>query len=208
MYFHLKSKSRKQKDAAIFDSEIRISKKLSDELTHDIYQTLTFAKNSDLEKDDNKENLLSNLDLIYSKTRTISKENSPVIIDKNYPAALKEMISGFQTSEINFILNGFDSILCTKIDKNKKITIYRVLHELLLNMKKHSNASLVVINFSTANNYIFINYMDNGKGIHIDDLSFKNGLKNVENRILNIKGEININSRSDMGFKVFIKLIL
>ncbi|MFZ0596554.1 MAG: tetratricopeptide repeat protein [Flavobacterium sp.] len=208
LYFHLKSKGRKQKDAAIFDSEIRISKKLSDELTHDIYQTLTFAESNDLEKDNNKENLLSNLDLIYSKTRNISKENSPVVIDKNYPLALKEMISGFQTSEINVILNGFDSILSTKIDKNKKITIYRVLHELLLNMKKHSNASLVVINFNTSNNYIFINYMDNGKGIHIDDLSFKNGLKNVENRILNIKGEINIDSRSDMGFKVFIKLIL
>lgn len=208
LYFHLKSKGRKQKDTAIFESEIRISKKLSDELTHEIYQTLTHAQNNDLEKEVNKEKLLNNLDFIYSKIRNISKENSPVVIDKNYPIALKEMISGFQTSEVNFILNGFDSILWNKIDKNKKITIYRVLHEILLNMKKHSNASLVVINFKTGNNQIFINYVDNGKGIPINNISFNKGLQNVENRILSIKGEIDIDSTSDMGFKVFIKLTL
>ena len=34
---------------------------------------------------------------------------------------------------------------------------------------------------------IIVTYNDNGKGIDLNDISFKNGLHNIENRILAIK---------------------
>jgi signal transduction histidine kinase len=37
---------------------------------------------------------------------------------------------------------------------------------------------------------IYIEYTDNGKGATIEKLNSKNGLQNVENRILAIKGTI------------------
>ena len=55
------------------------------------------------------------------------------------------MISGFKTPELNILLNGFDLILWNEINKNKKIILYRVLQELFFNMKKHSEATLVVL---------------------------------------------------------------
>lgn len=208
LYFYLKSKGIKEKNKAIFESETRISKKLSDELTHDVFQTLNFAKNIDLEKEENKEKLLDNLDSIYSRTRTISKENSPVLTNENYSSALKELISSFQSSQTNIILNGFETVSFDKIDRNKKITLYRVLQELFLNMKKHSNATLVGINFKILDKSIIIKYTDNGKGIDLNNMTFKNGLHNVENKILAIKGEVNIESALEKGFKVFIKFPL
>ncbi|WP_055091710.1 tetratricopeptide repeat-containing sensor histidine kinase [Flavobacterium aquidurense] len=205
LYFHLKSKATKEKTKAITESELRISKKLSDELTNDIYQTLTFAENIDLEKDENKEKLLNNLDLIYSRTRNISKENSPIVTDENYSIALKEMISGFKTHEINIILNGLETIPFDKIERNKKITIYRILHELLINMQKHTHASLVGILFKIIGKEFLVTYTDNGNGANLENLDATNGLQNIKNRISSIKGKIDIDSSPEKGFKVYIK---
>lgn len=205
LYFHLTLKARKQKNEAIYKSEMQISKKLRDELANEVYYALSIAKNIDFEQKENKDQLLKNLDTIYSRTRTISKQNSIIITDEKYIVAFKEMISEFNTEGINILINGLGSIPWDRIEKNKKITIYRVLQELLLNMKKHSDASLVGINFKTTQKNIAVNYTDNGKGVDINKVNLKNGLYNIESRILNIKGIIDIESSPNKGFKVFIK---
>nr|WP_244860603.1 tetratricopeptide repeat-containing sensor histidine kinase [Flavobacterium psychroterrae] len=208
LYFYLTSRGNKEKIEATYNSETRIAKKLHDELANDIYHTMAFAENKNLSIAENREQLLTNLDAIYSRTRDISKENATIITDENYGLFLTEMIAGFKTPSTNFIINGLDTIIWNTIEKNVKISIYRVLQELLVNMKKHSNASLVEINFKNLDKYGIINYTDNGNGININDITFKNGLHNVENRILSIKGEIDLESFPNKGFKVFIKFPL
>lgn len=206
LYYYLTSKANREKIEAAYNSETRISKKLHDELANDIYHTMAFVENRNLSITENKEQLLNNLDAIYSRTRDISKETCTIITDQNYISSLKEMISGFSTLNINLILNGLDSISWDKVNKNKKITIYRVLQELLVNMRKYSEASLVGISFKQTEKNILINYTDNGKGINTEKIIFKNGLYNVEHRIHKIKGSIDITSNPNEGFKVFIKL--
>ncbi|GAA3781415.1 hypothetical protein GCM10022423_42430 [Flavobacterium ginsengiterrae] len=206
LYYYLTSKANRDKIEAAYNSETRISKKLHDELANDIYHTMAFAENKNLSLAENKEQLLHNLEVIYSRTSDISKENSSIITDENYISSLKEMISGFSTIQINLILNGLDLISWTKIDKNKKITIYRVLQELLVNMRKYSDASVVGVNFKQIEKSILIHYSDNGKGIDMEKIIFKNGLYNVENRILKIRGTIDITSAPNEGFKVLIKI--
>ncbi len=202
LYFHLTAKGEKEKNDAVLKSEIRISKKLDDELASDVYKAIVFAKANDLENTESKEHLLNNLDAIYYKTRNISKENSPIDTDVNYPVAIKEMISGFKTPQINILLNGFDTIRWNEIDKNKKIILYRVLQELFLNMKKHSEATLISISFKIHDKNITVIYIDNGLGIKNNKLILKNGLQNVESRIKTINGTINFANNSQKGFKV------
>lgn len=208
LYFYLTSRGNRQKIEATYESETRISKKLHDELANDVYHTMAFAENKNLSIAENKEQLLNNLDAIYSRTRDISKENSHIITNEKYVFYLKEMISGFKTPYVNLILNGLDNISWDEVERNKKIAVYRVLQELLVNMKKHSSATLVGINFKKTDKKIFVNYTDNGKGVDVNKMAFKNGLHNVENRIRNIKGEINIDSTPDQGFKVFFNFPL
>jgi tetratricopeptide (TPR) repeat protein/two-component sensor histidine kinase len=202
LYFHLTSKGRKEKNHAILESEMRISKKLRDELANDVYNTLNFTKNTDLKLEENKEHLLHNLDTIYSRTRNISKENSPIATDNNYSIALKEMISGYKTSDVNIILNGFDLISWTEIEKNKKIILYRVLQELFSNMKKHSKATLVSISFKILNKNLTVSYNDNGLGSKNEALNLKNGLQNVESRIKTINGNIIFDNNLEKGFRL------
>lgn len=208
LYFYLTSRGNREKIEATYKSETRIAKKLHDELANDIYDTMAFAENKNLSISENKEQLLTNLDAIYLRTRDISKENSPIITSEKYTFYLKEMISRFNTPNTNLLLNDIESIPWSEIEKNKKITVYRVLQELLVNMKKHSNATLVGINFKKTDKSIIINYTDNGKGIDVHNIIFKNGLHNVESRILIIKGEIDIDTAPQKGFKVFIKFPL
>lgn len=208
LYFYLTSRGNKEKIEATYNSETRIAKKLHDELANDIYHTMAFAENKNLALDQNRTQLISNLEAIYSRTTDIAKENCAIITDQNYVFALREMIAGFGTPNISLIINGLDAINWNNIEQNIKLTIYRVLQELLVNMKKHSNASLVGINFKTSEENIIINYTDNGKGIDINNFAFKNGLHNVENRMFNIHGEIAIDSATGKGFKVFLKFPL
>ncbi|WP_281232174.1 sensor histidine kinase [Flavobacterium gelatinilyticum] len=205
LYFYLTSKANKEKVDATYKSEIRIAKKLHDELANDLYHTIAFTEHKNLSVQENKEQLLNNLDVIYSRIRDISKENSFIVTDENYVFYLKEMISGFHTSNINLLINGLDSICWNCVERNKKITTYRIIQELLVNMKKHSEATLVGINFKEAGKKITINYTDNGKGAAINNKTFKSGLHNIENRIQNIRGEINIDTNPNKGFKVVFK---
>jgi hypothetical protein len=45
---------------------------------------MTFAEYTRFTKSSKKETLLNNLDLIYTRTRNISKENSPIDTGENY----------------------------------------------------------------------------------------------------------------------------
>ncbi|MHC0442188.1 tetratricopeptide repeat-containing sensor histidine kinase [Flavobacterium sp. 3-210] len=202
LLLHLFRKSKKEKNEAIYISEARISKKLDTELANDLYQTLILIKKGNLERNENKDQLLNNLENIYSKTRNISKENSFITTDENYVFELKEMISGFKSEKVNILLQGFDSVRWHQIEKNKKIILYRVLQEILRNMKKHSEASLVSITMKISNSILTVLYADNGVGTTNNPLILKNGLQNVENRIKTIKGTITFDKNSDKGFKV------
>ncbi|HCE54855.1 MAG TPA: hypothetical protein DER05_07555 [Lutibacter sp.] len=91
-----------------------------------------------------------------------------------------------------------------EINKEKQIELYRILQELMVNMRKHSEASLVAITFQNIKNQYTINYSDNGLGLNLETLTFKNGLANVETRIKSINGTITFDSALNNGFKAFI----
>ena len=201
LYYFLKAISKKEKIQTSYDTETRIAKKLHDELANDVYHTMAFAETQDLSTDQNKETLLNNLDTIYSRTRNISKENSLVDTESKYVEGLKEMISGFNTCTITILVNGMDSISWHTLKHDKKIIVYRVIQELLVNMKKHSQCSLAVITFKKSKNKLQIDYSDNGIGATLDKINSKNGLQNVENRILSINGTITFDTKSNKGFK-------
>jgi signal transduction histidine kinase len=201
LYYFLKALNKKEKIQTAYDTETRISKKLHDELANDVYHTMAFAETQDLSSSQNKEILLTNLDTIYSRTRNISKENSAIDTGLHFVAGLKEMISGFNTDAVNILINSMDSVNWNALETNKKIIVYRVLQELLVNMKKHSHCSLVVITFKKNENKLQIDYSDNGLGAAFDKINSKNGLQNVENRILAINGTITFDTKPDKGFK-------
>ncbi|MBS7254535.1 tetratricopeptide repeat-containing sensor histidine kinase [Flavobacterium branchiicola] len=200
---YYKNKNKAIEFKSSYDTETRIAKKLHDELANDVFQVIAFAESQPLSKENTKENLLQKLDDIYGRVRGISRENNKVDIGLHFTKSLKEMLSAYNTADRNIMTTNLESINWEIIDDIKKITIGRVLQELMVNMKKHSKANLVVIKFETDQKSIFINYTDNGVGCKKTEIS-KNGLQNIENRIQVVKGTIEFETEPDNGFKAKI----
>ncbi|MDQ6531860.1 ATP-binding protein [Flavobacterium sp. LHD-85] len=206
LFYYLISKGRREKIDAVYTSEAQIARKLHTELSYDIYETLSFAKENNLGYD-NKEKFLSHLNNIYSKTRNLSRENSEILTDENFEKVLKEMISGYSSSKLNIITNGLSTFSWSKIDRAKKITVFRVIQEIFNQVKTRNNFSLASITFKMDEEEIIITYADNSSEIH-DQNNLNERFANIENRLKLIKGTFNVSLNQSQGFKVLIKFPL
>lgn len=202
---YYKNKNRAIEFKTSYNTEARIAKKIHDELANDVYHVIAFAESQTLSQENTKENLLQKLDDIYGRVRGFSKENNKIDTGINFTSSIKEMLSTYNANERNIMVTNLEDVNWETIDDVKKITISRVLQELMVNMKKHSKASLVVIKFENDKKSILINYTDNGKGCDKTTM-VKNGLKNMESRIQAVKGTINFDTEPDKGFKAKISI--
>jgi len=193
----LKSKHKKDKIQEVYLTETRISKKVHDEVANDVYQVMTKLQGNS----NSKEEILDDLDNIYARTRDISKENSALDVNDHYENLLNDLLLSYKNSQVNIITRNIPKINWSSIEALKKIMIYRVLQELMVNMKKHSQASNVALTFNQFNSKITISYKDDGVGCKIQK---KSGLQNMENRIKSINGSIIFESEINKGFKAKI----
>lgn len=188
----------KEKLKEIYHTETRISKRVHDEVANDVYYLM--AK---LQTESNPENddLLDQLETVYIKSRDISREHGVIEVKHNYDTVLKDMLLSFNSPNVNVITKNLEAIKWNQLPDHKKMAVYRVLQELMVNMKKHSQANIVVLAFFNHGKKITVTYSDNGVGT---DLNHKNGLQNVENRIRSVKGSITFETAINQGFKVKI----
>jgi len=200
--YYFKQRHKKEKLQEVYNTETRISKTIHDELANDIYNMM--GRLEPIATLD----VLDNLASIYSRTRDISRANSEIDIGENYINHLLSILSNAAPANTKLIIKGENAINWKGLSAEKKILIYRILQELMVNMKKHSTASIVAIIFSRTENYLNIDYSDNGKGTELSSIKSGNGLKNVENRIFSVKGKINFETEIGKGFKTNLQIPL
>ncbi|SHJ47386.1 tetratricopeptide repeat-containing sensor histidine kinase [Aquimarina spongiae] len=186
---------------ASYETETRISKRLHDDLGNDIFQVMLQYQN-----DPHDSKILERLNATYAKARDISRENNEFDIDESFPEELSDMLKNYTKNGIQLLVRGLDKIDWQGFEAPVKITVYRVLQELMTNMQKHSQASMVVLVFNQDNNTLHIKYTDNGVGIDKTQLQSKNGLHNTEKRIRAIDGTLIFESEKEKGFKADIKI--
>ncbi|MGL5277263.1 tetratricopeptide repeat-containing sensor histidine kinase [Myroides sp.] len=206
IYRKIRQRHRLDKIQQAYLTETNIAKKIHDELANDVFNTLTYTQNFDLEATEAKNHLVSDLESIYKKARNISLQHSSIATDGTFASHLTNLFNEYSTANCKIILSGLDKFDFTLLDKNQKITIYRVIQELLVNMKKHSMATIVVFKFTDDKKSFNIFYSDNGVGIIQENIKSKNGLLNVENRIKNIGGTFTFDSTNQLGVKYNIQL--
>ncbi|MEZ4853763.1 tetratricopeptide repeat protein [Flavobacterium sp.] len=204
IFYRIKKTNKQKIRETAYQTETRIAKKLHDELANDVHNAIAFAETQNLENFTNKETLLENLETIYNRARNISNENKSIDTGTNYIEKLKIMLTTYNSENRNVIIN-LAHFNASKTPKEIKIIIYRVLQELMVNMKKHSQCTLVSIAIIPQKKVLQINYSDNGKGTN-NLKNLKNGLQNVENRIFSINGTIIFDTSPENGFKVTIEI--
>ncbi|WP_425658965.1 sensor histidine kinase [Tenacibaculum ascidiaceicola] len=194
-FFYKREKNKKEKAIEVYNTETRLAKKIHDELANDVYAVMNTLQNTSI----TDERLLTRVEKIYAQTRDISHENSPVLTGEYFESFLKQLFLDFTNDRCKVIHKGLQEVNINQLAKEKQIVVYRALQELLVNMKKYSEATLVLITFSGEKNKLSIAYQDNGIGV--ENLSVKNGLQNMEIRIKSVGGFITFESKQEKGFQ-------
>ena len=197
IYFILNSKHKKEKLQQVYDTESRISKQIHDDVANDVFQFMTKLESEDLANIQ----LIDDLQGIYDKTRDISKEYNVIEGEGLFADTIRDLVLSYSDATTSVLDKGSADINWETFSKIKRTTIYKVLQELLINMKKHSQASVAVLMFKTEGKKTVITYSDNGIGT---DFKKHTGLQNVENRIVSINGTVTFDTQPNKGFKIKI----
>ncbi|WP_273007343.1 tetratricopeptide repeat-containing sensor histidine kinase [Chryseobacterium sp.] len=199
-YKRRKKRLQKENELKIKENELKISKKVHDVVANGIYQVMTKIEN---QEHFDRDKALDELEFVYEKSRDISYDKT----DSNDKTEFHEKISGligsFKNDTVKTFLAGNSPNIWSDVNDSTQNEVYQVIRELLVNMKKHSQATLVAFKFERNNNLIQIQYTDNGVGIP-GEIIHKNGLTNTVSRIEKIKGTVIFDTKTEKGLKVYI----
>ncbi len=199
LFFYWRSKQRKKLQQEVQQTEHRISKKVHDEVANEVYGVMTRLQT----QPPSKETVMDDLEAVYNRTRNIAKEFHPVDPEADFGEALSDLILGFKSDQVNVVTRNLQAVDWQRISHIKRVALYRVLQELLINMRKHSQASVAALRFEQEGKHLKVEYADNGVGTQ---LKHKSGLKNAESRIRSIKGSLTFDTTPRRGFKAHIMI--
>lgn len=195
-----KQQSKTAKLEATYETEAELSRKLHDDFGGKLNHAMLLLQNEGA-----TEEVLNLMDVLYKQSRNFSRKINDVDTGANYKQVLLGMMGNY-CSKTKLIITGSTEVDWTKISVLTKKTLYRVLQELMINMQKHSGATLVSISFEQGAKALKVDYMDNGVGATKEELNVKNGLWNTEKRIRAIGGTIIFDSKKGHGFDAHIEI--
>ena len=149
---------------------------------------------------------IDDLKIIENDIRKVSHElNTDFIAGSGFLDIIKTLLdTQTQVYNLKYKLDWNDSIHWEDVSNKTKIHIYRILQESLHNIYKHAEASIIKIGFSLKNNVICLTIEDDGRGYDVNKSKAGIGLKNINARVDEINGELQITSEKDLGTKVKI----
>ncbi|ARN77953.1 hypothetical protein BST97_08050 [Nonlabens spongiae] len=199
LYYRIRQRNRLALIQETIKTENRISKKNHDEIANDLYHTMVKMDKEQLQD----AQLINEMDYIYHRVRDISNENSQIDLGKDFSISIKNLLLDYKNDSVNITALNLRTIDWAGLTLEDRTNLYRVLQELLTNMKKHSHATHVAFSFQQTCKQIKISYQDNGK---VADFKKGNGITNMENRINAMNGAITFESENGNGFKAVITI--
>ena len=95
-----------------------------------------------------------------------------------------------------------------KLDANVRRNIYLIFKESINNIVRHSNASVVKIEFTLADNELILQIGDDGDGFETAREYDGNGLSSIKKRAEDCGGRLEIDSTEGAGTKIILRLKL
>jgi signal transduction histidine kinase len=154
--------------------------------------------------------MISLIDDTIITVRRIASELRPSILDDlGLIAALEWQGQEFEKrTGVKSYLN--HDILDFNPEKELSTTIFRVYQEALTNITRHAHATQVETTIEIKDNYITLIVKDNGCGIDLNNVNYKNslGLIGMKERALLFKGDLTIECGKSKGTIIILKIPL
>lgn len=197
-FYYKKRKKRLQqeKELEVKNTQLKMSKKVHDVVANGIYQVMTKIEN---QEHFDRDKALDELEFVYEKSRDISYDKTHE--EQEFSERISELIASFNNATVKTYTAGNDLMIWENVSSPVKEEVYQMIRELMVNMRKHSQASHVAVKFEKINHSIEIQYKDNGIGVS-GNLIYKNGLRNTASRIEAIGGAITFDTKIEKGMKV------
>lgn len=147
------------------------------------------------------------LDAFYKDYRyLLNSLYAPKINSENFIENLIEFCNKLNQLTENNINYQF-SIENIVLEQEKCVHLYRIISELTTNAIKHSKATEIKIEITKENiDQIILLVQDNGVGFDKNIVNYNSyGLKNIKQRVLQINGSLEINSKKNIGTSIIIK---
>ncbi|WP_108424524.1 tetratricopeptide repeat-containing sensor histidine kinase [Flagellimonas amoyensis] len=181
---------------ATLETEAEMSRRLHDDFGAGLNQAMLMLQgNTDQIK------VLDKLEGLYDQSRNFSREINEVDTGSQFKEEFLEMLRYRTPDHAKLLISGSKEVDWEGMDPLAKKVLFKVLQELMINMGKHSMATLVTIGFVESEKILKVLYSDNGEGASEQDLKYRNGLRNTEKRIQAIGGTITFGSGKGEGFK-------
>ncbi len=102
----------------------------------------------------------------------------------------------------------FEANSVPKLESTREIMIYRLIQEIVSNIRKHANAKSILIQLLGLNNEVHLLIEDDGKGFNYEEAVQKNGLglKSINSRVEFLNGRINWDSEVSKGTTININI--
>lgn len=175
---------QQEKLLEVKNTELKYSKKVHDVVANGLYHTMIEIQNqSELDK----EKILNRIEKMYEESRDIAQDE---IIEKDFYSRFYKMINSYSSDHQRILPVGYKEDIWESLSDNVQSELYYSIREILVNMKKHSQAKWASLKFEKNKYNLTIRYTDNGIGISHLGNKRGSGLRNTENRIDSINGDI------------------
>ena len=142
-------------------------------------------------------------DTIFQLRDTIWAMNKSEITIEDLQTRIMSFIEKAKTASedihFNVDVSVNDEITFTSVNG---IHIFRVIQEAINNSIKYANADKILVKIKENKNNISFTIYDNGQGFDKKEITLGNGLLNMEKRIEELEGKLNITSSKEKGTNI------
>jgi len=198
----------------LLQSQEEERKRIASELHDSLGQDLLVIKNLALlnkKRDEQFDEISKTADFAIDEVRRISYNLHPYQLDRlGLSKAINSMFTNIESvSKIKFDINigNVDNLF----EKEKEINIYRIIQECVTNIIKHSDANNARVFVEKVDDVLFIEIADNGKGFNFESTKSESkgfGLKNLENRVSFLGGNLEFKSDNELKTQIKVKIPL
>jgi PAS domain S-box-containing protein len=214
----LQNELEKQKaiNQASVDSQEQERTEIGKELHDNVNQILTTTKlyldlalsNTEL-KDDLISKSTKNIITVINEIRQLSRSlMDPTIGDLGLIDSIHDLVENINLTRKLHVSLEAERRLEQYLDKNHKLTIFRIIQEALNNTIKYASAKSVLIRFKLLGNKAEVIIQDDGIGFDPSLVKMGAGLKNIQNRVYLINGTYFIQTKPTQGCKIIINFPL
>ncbi len=210
--------NEKMRDYAALEERYRLSQEIHDGLAQLIGAMRLWAEDAQISmKAENLEEVKSSIDKIERTAReaygSIREEimglRDTVLPGKDFVSVVADFLKRYQRQwgiDARLIYdhgNGYNDGL--PITAMAEIQLLRIVQEGVTNVRRHAEASCIIVSIEEVEKNLVVSIQDNGKGFNPEQVKDENlGLRIMGERAASVDGEINIHSEKGLGTKIEI----